>query len=162
MSTYTATSKAADAPDISEFVGVRDFRFDGDEATISKGGKYQKNPEGDPKLLWNFTALDDDGDPLYVEGDPIEVQVMTGVGFNIASKTVPAEVKMLKVLATKEEFQAFLDGKGIKGEKLVGRIVQGELFVKESGWPGVTNIIPARKAKAARPAPAAAEAVDED
>lgn len=160
MSVYTASSKAADAPDITEFVGVRDFRFDGDEARKVKGGQYAKDlVNGDPKLIWKFTALDDDGDPLYVEGDPIEVEVMTGVGFNIASKTTPAEVKLLKVLATKEEFAAFVEGKGINGDKLVGRIVQGELFVKESGWPGVTNIIPARKSKAA---PAKTAAVDED
>ena len=159
MTTFQATSKAADAPDLEAMglIGMQDLRFTGTTPKIMKGGRFQKNEEGDPKLEWGFEVLDEDGEVIYDAGDPIEVQVLTGVGFNIASKTVPGEVKLLKALCTKAEFENFLAGNGVKEENLKGRTVQGELFVKENGWPGVTSIVAARSRRARRPAVSADE-----
>jgi len=148
--TFIATSKAADAPNIAP--NIYDLRFDGTSRTTMKTGKYVKDPiNGDPKLRWEFTVLGDDGEPLYDQGDAISVDTITGVGFNIASKTVPAEVKMLKALLTAAEFQAFQAGNGTNEESLLGRVVQGEVYINDGGWPGVTNIIKAR-AKTGKPA----------
>jgi|GEM_PF-3036557 len=146
--TFTATSKAAEAPNVEE--GMYDARFDGTESKRVKGGLYIKDTEkGDLKLEWKFTLLDDEGNELFDEGDPIELTKLTGTGFNIASKTVPQEVRVLKALQTGPEFAKFEAGEGVDEDALIGRKVQVEVFVKENGWPGIGNVIPARKARAA-------------
>jgi hypothetical protein len=33
----------------------------------------------------------------------------------------------------------------VPAEELVGRIVQGQIIKKESGWPGVEEVLPARR-----------------
>ena len=161
--TYTATSKAADAPDIEG--GMYDARFDGTSRKRIKGGQYTKDTvNGDERLEWAFTLLDDEGAVLYDGGDPVEVTKLTGMGFNIVSKTVPAEVRILKALCTAEEFQAFLDGKGTKEADLLGRKVQVEIIIKDTGWPGVSNVIAARSKRKgkAKTVEVVADAEDED
>lgn len=144
--TFTATSKAAEAPNVEE--GMYDARFDGTESKRVKGGLYTKDTEnGDLKLEWKFTLLDDEGNELYDDGDPIELSKLTGIGFNIASKTVPQEVRVLKALLTPAEFAKFEAGEGVDEEAMVGRTVQVEVFVKENGWPGIGNVIAARKSR---------------
>lgn len=150
MATRQASSKAAEAPNIEEAM------YDGIlvlvEEKLVKGGQYTKDPvNGDPKLEWTFQLLDENGDPV-VDGDkPVEVSKLTGVGFNIASKTVPQEVRVLKALLTKAEYTAFEDGEGTPDDAvraneggLLGRKAQLEVFVKENGWPGVGNIVAPR------------------
>jgi hypothetical protein len=156
VSDFQATTIAAGAPNVE--TGIYDLRFDGFDRKTVKGGKFQKDPiNGDPKIEWHFTLLDDDGAALYDGGDPVEVDVLTGVGFNVASKTMPAEVKILKALMSEDEFADFVEGKGVNAADLLGRTVQGEVYIKESGYPGVTNIIAARKRRASRPRSADAE-----
>ena len=156
--TFTATTKNAEAPDIEP--GMYDMRFDGTEQKKVKGGQYTKDTvNGDPKLAWGFTLLDDDGDVMYDGGDQIELEKLTGMGFNIASKTVPAEVRLLKALCTTAEFAAFEAGQGTTEADLLGRIVQGEVFIKDNGWAGIGNVLPARvkRASKSKPAPARRE-----
>jgi hypothetical protein len=146
MAQFTATSKSADAPNIDEamydavLVRVATDRI--------KGGQYVKDPvNGDPKLKWFFTPLDEDGNVMYDGGDPIELDKLTGVGFNTASKTVPQEVRVLKALLTKSEYAAFENGEGTPDsdeqapEGLLGRKAQIEVFIKEGGWPGIGNVV---------------------
>jgi hypothetical protein len=145
MATYQATAKAADAPDI-EAAGY-DLVFVSATGKTVTGGKFQKNADGDPKLELSFNVVsnDDDAPGLITndEGDPIVVNKLVGVGFNTQSKTTPAEVLWLKAICTKTEFEAFVNGEGTPDDEedapagLVGRVVQGEVFVKENGWPGV-------------------------
>ena len=145
---FTPSSKAADAPDIE--AGMYDMRFDGTSIKRIKGGQYTKDPvNGDEKLEWAFTLLDEDGAVLYEDGDPIEVTKLTGIGFNVASKTVPHEIKVLKALLTPAEFAAFEQGEGTNEDDLVGRTVQGEIYINDKGWPGVGNVIAARKSRKA-------------
>lgn len=147
--TFTATSKAAEAPNVEE--GMYDARFDGVTSKRVKGGLYTKDTEnGDLKLEWAFTLLDDEGNALYDDGDPIELTKLTGTGFNIASKTVPQEVRVLKALLTPAEYAAFENGEGVNEDSLVGRKVQVEVFVKENGWPGIGNVIAARKSRSSK------------
>lgn len=145
-----------------------DALFVGVESKRVAGGQYTKDKEkGDPKLEWNFKLLDDDGAVIRNDnedsenfGKPVIVSKLTGVGFNIASKTVPGEVKLLKALLTPAEFAAFEAGEGTPDSEeeapagLIGRKVQVEVFVKENGWPGVGNVIAARKPKKASAAAA--------
>lgn len=150
---FNGSTKAADAPDVSEYVGTVDLRFTGTQDKLIKGGQYTKNKvDGDPKLEWSFDLLDEDGEQVFDEGEPITLQYLTGVGFNLAAKTTPSELKVLKALCSKAEYEAFESGDGPKESELLGRVVQGELFVKENGYPGVSNIIRASKAVLAREA----------
>jgi hypothetical protein len=146
MATYQATAKAADAPDI-EAAGY-DLVFVRSEAKRVTGGKFTKDTvNGDPKLELTFSVVsNDDEQPgliLGADGEPIEVNKLVGTGFNTQSKTTPAEVLFLKAICTKAEYDAFLNGDGSPDDEedaprgLVGRVVQGEVFVKENGWPGV-------------------------
>ena len=163
MATRQASTSAAEAPVVEEAM------YDGILIAVEEkrvnGGMYTKNKvDGDPKLEWSFIALDEegeripaidkDGNPLTTEdGEPKDVIVskLTGVGFNIASKTVPQEIRMLKALLTKDEFTAFENGEGTpddavraKDGGLLGRKGQLEVFVKENGWPGVGNVVAPR------------------
>ncbi len=141
--TFTATSKAAEAPNVEE--GMYDALFLGTESKRVKGGLYTKDTEnGDLKLEWNFQLLDEEGNPVYDEGDTVELSKLTGTGFNIASKTVPQEVRVLKALLTKAEYAKFEAGEGVDEEAMKGRKVQVEVFVKENGWPGIGNVIAPR------------------
>jgi hypothetical protein len=149
MPIFQATSAAAEAPEIE--AGIYDALFLGTEAKRIKGGQYTKDLEnGDLKLEWKFRLLDDEGEPLYDDGEPIDLTKLTGTGFNIASKTTPAEVKVLKALLTPGEFAAFEAGQGTDEEALLNRKVQVEVFVKENGWPGIGNVIAARKARSSK------------
>ena len=130
-----------------------------------KGGQFTKDAvNGDLKLEWSFLILDEEGNPipaidtdgnrlLTSDGDERDVIVskLTGIGFNIASKTVPQEVRMLKALLTKDEYAAFENGEGTpddavraKDGGLLGRKAQNEVFVKENGCPGVGNVVAPR------------------
>lgn len=161
MTQFQASTKAGDAPDIE--AGMYDALFDRAESKRIKGGQYTRDTEkGDPKLEWFFKLLGDDGNVLRNDdedsehfGEVIEVSKLTGVNFNIASKTVPAEVRILKAMLTAAEFAAFENGEGTPvaeadaPEGLKGRKVQLEVFINDKGWPGVGNVIPARKARKA-------------
>jgi len=145
MATYQATSRAANAPDI-EAAGY-DLVFVRLEEKLIKGGQYLKDKvKGDPKLELFFNVVsNDDENPglMYEDGEPIEVSRLVGVGFNTASKTVPGEVLFLKAISTAAEYAAFLEGGPSPDDSidapagLVGRVVQGEVYVKDDGWPGV-------------------------
>lgn len=158
MAQFQATTKSASAPNIE--AQMYDMILTAVESKRVKGGKFTKDAEnGDQKLEWLLKLLDDDGKVLRDDneesenfGKPIILGKLTGIGFNIASTTTPAEVKMLKALLTNAEFKAFEAGEGTPDSSLpqdegglLGRKVQGEVFIKENGWPGIGNVIAARK-----------------
>ena len=62
----------------------------------------------------------------------------------------PQEVRVLKALLTPAEFAKFEAGDGVDEDSLVGRKCQVEVFVKENGWPGIGNVIAARKARSSK------------
>jgi hypothetical protein len=147
--TFAATTKSADAPNVD--AGIYDGRFDGVSTKFVEGGQF-----GDgERLVWAFTLLDDDGNVLYDDGDPIEVDGLTSMSTNVLSKTTPKAVRYLKSLMTAAEFAAFSEGKGVSADELVGRVVQVEVAIRDSGWPTVANVLPPRVkrtgGKAARP-----------
>ena len=153
--TFRATSKAADAPEVEP--GVYDARFDGVESKFITGGQY-----GDGnRFEWSFTLLDDDGDVMYDEGEPLEVTGLTSESTNILSKTTPRAVRYLKALMTPAEFATFSAGEGVDESALIGRVAQIEVSVKENGWPSIANVLPPRaKRKKATPRTVAGEDAD--
>lgn len=150
MAQFQATSKAAEAPDIEE--AMYDGALIAVNSKLVKGGQYTRDTvNGDPKLEWVFNLLDEEGKVIYDKGEPVEVSKLTGTGFNIASKTVPQEVRVLKAMLTKAEYAAFENGEGtpdsdadVADGGLLGRKAQLEVFIKENGWPGVGNIVAPR------------------
>lgn len=144
MTTFTATSKSADAPDIE--AGMYDATFDGVSVKFIEGGQYG---DGD-RFEWAFTLLDDDGAVLYDEGDPVEVTALTSMSTNVASKTQPKAVRFLKALMEPKEFAAFEAGDGIEEKALLGRKVQVEIAINDNGWPKVVNVLPARQSRRSR------------
>jgi hypothetical protein len=179
---YQASQKAASAPDIEP--AMYDALFKGSTPRLVLGGQYgpgtvlnvkdgsaykgaiEKAKDGEQfnKLEWAFQLLDSDGDVLEAEfGDdgikPVQVEKLTGHGFNTASKTVPGEIKVLKALLTPAEYAAFEEGEAVDEDALIDRKVQVEVFIKEGGWPGVGNIVPGRKAT--KSATKARQAVEE-
>ena len=138
--TFTATTKSADAPNVE--AGIYDARFDSIEKKYMEGGQYG---DGD-RLQWSFTLLDDAGAVLYDDGDPLEIDGLTSLSLNILSKTTPKAVRYLKALMTPAEFAAFSDGdKSVSAADLIGRVVQVEVAIRDSGWPTIANVLPARK-----------------
>lgn len=107
------------------------------------GGNYG---DGD-RFEWAFTLLDDDGAVIYDEGEPVELTGLTSTSTNVASKTTPRAVRYLKALMTASEFAVFEAGEGVEAEELLGRIVQVEVAIKESGWPTIANVLPPRKSR---------------
>jgi len=170
LAQFTATTKAATAPNIEP--GVYDATFAGVDSKRIKGGQYVKDEvNGDPKLEWNFKLLDDDGKVVRNDneesddyGKPVIVSKLTSTSFNIASKTTPGAVKMLKAILTAGEFAAFENGEGTPDSEedasnggLLGRKVQVEVFINDAGWPGVGNVLAPRKPRKAAPVKAAAD-----
>jgi hypothetical protein len=142
--TFTATSKAADAPDVEG--GIYDGRFDGVSTKHIEGGMYG----GGDRFEWSFTLLDDSGAVLYDAGDPVVVTGLSSTSTNVASKTTPRAVRYLKALCTPAEFAAFEAGEGLDEKNLVGRVVQVEVAIKENGWPTIANVLPARKQRSSK------------
>lgn len=141
---FTASSKAADAPDIE--AGLYDARFDGVTTKYVEGGQF-----GDgERFVWAFTLLDDDGAVIYDDGEPVEVDGLTSMSTNILSKTTPKAVRYLKALMTAEEFSDFTEGKGISAESLIGRTAQVDVAIRDNGWPSIATVLPARKKRNAR------------
>ena len=141
---FTATSKAADAPDIE--AGLYDARFDGVTTKYVEGGQW-----GDgERFVWAFTLLDDEGAVIYDDGDPVVVDGLTSMSTNILSKTTPRAVRYLKALMTAEEFSDFTEGKGVSAEALVGRVVQVDVSINNNGWPNISTVLSARKKRNAR------------
>jgi hypothetical protein len=142
--TFTATSKAADAPDVEP--GLYDARFDGVSVKFVEGGQFG---DGD-RFEWAFTLLDDEGAVLYDDGDPITVTGLTSLSTNTKSKTQPKAVRYLKALMTAAEFSDFEQGKGVAADAIIDRTVQVEVTIRDSGWPTIANVLPPRKKRVAR------------
>jgi hypothetical protein len=156
--TFTATSKAADAPDIEP--GLCDALFEGVDKKFIEGGQFG---DGD-RLVWMFTLVDDDGQVIREDREdnpnfnqPIVVDGLTSMSTNVLSKTEPKAVRYLKSLMTGDEFEDFKEGKGIPATELIGRKAQVDIAVRDSGWPTIVNVLPARKRRAGRATASTAE-----
>jgi hypothetical protein len=154
--TFEASAKNSDAPNLEG--GMYDALFLGLEKKHITGGKFG---DGD-RLEWAFGLLDDDGERLqdvdeagnvkYKDGDPIEIEAtgLTSLSMNTKSQTQPRGVRYLKSLSTPEEFAAFEAGEGLSADDLLGRMCQVEVRIKDSGWPEIVNVLPARSRRATR------------
>ena len=143
--TFQATQRSADAPDIE--AGVYDASFVGVTKKYIEGGMYG----GGDRLEWTFALLDDDGSAIYDNGDAVEVNGLTSMSTNTTSKTQPRAVRYLKALMSTAEFAQFVAGEGMNASDLIGRVVQVEVIIKDSGWPSIANVLPPRRKRRATP-----------
>lgn len=139
-----AGSETSGTPPTFE-TGMFDARFEGVEAKVIEKSQFDPNV-----FIWQFTLLDDDGKVIYDEGEPLEVEKVTSQSVNVKSKTTPGAVKVLKALMTEAEFAAFERGEELDADELVGRTVQVQVIKKDSGWPGVEEVLPARRRRSSK------------
>jgi hypothetical protein len=144
--TFTATSKAADAPDVEP--GIYDATLLEISQKFITGGQYG---DGD-RFEWAFTLLDDDGEVLYEREEPVVVEGLTSMSLNTTSKTRPKAIRYLRALMNDSEFAFFEDGAGFDAGNLEGRQVQVDVAIRDSGWPTVVNVLPARKKRSRKSA----------
>jgi hypothetical protein len=151
-----ATTKAADAPDVEP--GLYDAKFLGVTKKFIEGGDYGN---GD-RYIWAFQLLDDDGAEMYDGGDPLIVDGLTSLSFNTTSKTKPKALRYMAAILSATEFDAWTAGDAkLDATELVGRIVQVEIFIRDNGWPSISNVLARRTRRVARQPVEAATTSDE-
>ena len=97
--------------------------------------------------------LDDEGEPLYDDesGDRIVVDMLTGLQFFAKAKNPSKQTRTMKALLTPAEFEAWAEGEDAPSIKeLIGRKVQVDIGLNGKGYPTASNVLPPRKARAAR------------
>jgi hypothetical protein len=150
--TVAGSSKSGNPPDIDK--GMYDARFDGVRAETLEASQFGNNDV----YIWAFTLFED-GKPIREDredhekfGEPVEVEGITSRSTNVKSKTTPRAVSYLEAIMTEEEFEAFKAEKPIDTDALIGRMVQVQVVIKDSGWPKVDDVLPAKKARSRRSA----------
>lgn len=137
--TFTATTKGADAPEIEDGIYPADFDGAVQESHPDWAGKNKFGGDDDgERIRWDFTLFD--------QGDPVPVNILSNLNFNVKSKTVPLAVRILKGLLTKAEYVAFEAGSSPDADSLQGRRCQVQIEHNENGWPKIIAVLPVGKA----------------
>lgn len=139
--------QGVDAPDIDN--GAYAARFDGmvveehpDWAQTAEANKFHKADSG-RRIRFNFTLLDEDGDELYEDGDPVEVSALTREAFGEKSRAYA----LFGPILTASERTAFEAGEDLDSDAIEGRRVLVAIEKNKNGWPVVMSVMPAPVAK---------------
>lgn len=145
--TLAGTSKSAEAPELKK--GMYDARFEGVRADTIENSQFG---DGDV-FIWAFTLFED-GSPMREDreehpkfNEAIEVEGVSSRSTNTKSKTTPKAVSYLESIMTDEEFENFKAEKPIDTDALIGRMVQVQIEIKDTGWPKVTDVLPAKRSR---------------
>lgn len=131
-------------------------RFDG--MTILEHPKFVKDsdkfgkPDDGRRVHFGFTLLDEDGDEVYDDGDPVTVEAMTRVAFGERSNAYA----IFKPLLTEAELAQFDAGEDLDGESIEGRTIGIEVKNNDKGFSNVVATFPLIVAKPKGKKPAAA------
>lgn len=109
------------------------------------------------RLHWTFILTDDEGEYLYNDGDPIEVDAANSTNFNTKSDK-SKNALWLKAISPKA-FALIDAGQPVDPATLLNSPCMLLIEIKDNGWPKVLNVLPAPKRRAAKPV---AVANDED
>lgn len=150
-------------PDIE--LGMNDAKLSRVETIFLTGGQFGEGfvltlDDGSQvnRFRWTFVLTDDDGNALYDEGDPIEVDCVTGLQFFAKAKSPSKQVRIMRALLTPVELPTWEAGDGAPPlESLIGRPVQVEIGLNDKGYPTVTSVIAPRNKRKAKPAVAEVE-----
>lgn len=164
-------SFAASTPSIPDIeLGMYDAVLSRVEAIYLSGGQYgegfvttDENGNKVNRFRWTFGLLDDDGAALYDEGDPIEVDCVTGLQFFAKAKNPSKQVRIMKALMTPAEFEAWSEGEEAPSlEDLLQRKVQVEVGENDKGYPTAANVLAPRQRRARARKAAEAEVTEGD
>lgn len=144
--------------------GTYDAVLTGMDLTYMEGNGLYKDvvkelPDGTRvnRWRWNFQLLDDAGEPVYEDGDPAEVDVLSGIVFNVPQpgRQASKQARLLLALMTPEEGKAWTSGgKAPSRDSIIGRKVELDVDINEKGYPYVQEFRRARPVRAAaKPAP---------
>lgn len=137
------------------------------ETTWLDGGQYgegfvTEDEKGNKvnRFRWVFSLKDEAGAVIYDEGDPVDLDTITGLQFFAKAKNPSKQVRIMKALLTPAEFAAWSEGEPAPGlEELLGRPCQVEVDENAKGYPTIANVLAPRARRAAgRRAPASSEA----
>lgn len=147
-------SFAASTPSVpSVELGFYDATLVRVDAIYLSGGQYgegfvteDENGNKVNRFRWTFALLSDDGAVIYDEGDPVEVDCVSGLQFFAKAKSPSKQVRIMKALLTPDEFTAWADGEDAPGlNDLVGRKVQVEVGINDKGYPTASNVLAPRQ-----------------
>lgn len=111
-------------------------------------GKF--GPDNGDRIHWRFALLDEDGDALYNEGDPIELDVANSANFNTKSDK-SKNAAWLKAISP-AAFAKVDAGIPVDPQELENLPCMLLLEIKDNGWPKIVNVLPpAKKRKAKTP-----------
>lgn len=129
----------AGAPPVED--GLVKLRFDDlklrdHEDWATEQDKFGK-PDDGQRYHFEFTLLDGDKKVVYNEGDPIEVEAVTRTATGAKSNFAA----LWEGILSKAEFIAWQADEPFDGEKVKGRVLDGQVGHNKSGWPQVERII---------------------
>ena len=150
-------SFAASTPQVPDIdTGMYDAILIRVDTTFMEGGQFGEgfvttDPDTGQKVnrfRWVYTLLDEEGATLYDDdGDPLEVDQLTGLQFFAKAKNLSKQTRAMKALLTPAEFEAWADGG--EAPEVVGRKVQVEIGTNPKGYPTISNVLAPRKARRA-------------
>ena len=108
---------------------------------------FGKADNGD-RIHWRFVLTDDDGEELYNDGDPIELDVANSTNFNTKSDK-SKNAAWLKAVSP-SAFALVDAGQPVDPDTLINTPVMLLLEMKDNGWPKIVNVLPAAKKRARR------------
>jgi hypothetical protein len=159
-------SFAASTPQVPDIeLGMYDALLQSVEPIYMKGGQYgegfvteDENGNKVNRFRWTFALLDDDGNTIYDEGDPIEVDTITGLQFFAKAQNPSKQVKIMKALMTPAEFESWAEGEAAPGlTDLLQRKVQVEVGENDKGYPTCANVLAPRQRRARKATASPAE-----
>lgn len=139
----------AGAPDVADGLQKGVFVGISEESHPDWAGtdKFGKEDTGD-RWRFAFNLVDEDGDILYEEGDPIEVDALTRT--TVGKKS--AAYAILKGIMTAAELAIVDAQEPFDGTTLEGRKVMVVIEHNDKGWPKVVQVVamPVSAKKAAK------------
>lgn len=156
MGLYDGVASTPSIPDI-EFalydgvlVDVTAIFMDGGQYGIGFVTKDESGKDVN-RFRWTFRLKDEDGEDIYDEGEPVEVDCVTGLQFFAKAKNASKQVRIMKALMTKAEFDAWSEGESAPTLKeLVGRPAQVDVTENGKGYPTIGNVLAPRQRRARR------------
>lgn len=150
-------------PDID--LGLNDAKLVSVGTIYLAGGQYgegfvTENEKGEKvnRFRWVFALTDANGATLYDEGDPVEVDCVTGLQFFAKAKSPSKQVRIMRALLTPTELPYWESGEGAPPlTSLLGRPVQVEVGLNDKGYPTAVQVLAPRKAQRTRSETATAE-----
>lgn len=110
------------------------------------------NKDNGDRIHWKFALTDDDGEDLYEDGDPVEVEATNSTNFNTKSDK-SKNAAWLKAVSP-QAFALVDAGQPVDPSTLEGAACMLLLEIKDNGWPKVVNVLPPAKRRARRAIPA--------